>query len=181
MHLSAPELRETIVLDAKVLHLRCVLRRREWWNLLVQGDSDLRTCRGIDAHLDRLAVEVARLPVPVLALALVHRHLDGVAVAAMERFVAVQQRLHVVVAGGNVRQAPSRPAPDPLVDDDVLAGRETVDVDAENRPRAVRPVLVALKPRLRLAVVRDEQQDTAVDRLSATGGRKGDRKPQAAR
>src|SRR4029453_19500507 len=71
--------------------------------------------------------------------------------------------------------------PDPLVDDDVLAGFETVDVDAENRPRAVRAVLVALKPRLRLAVVRDEQQDTAVDRLGAAGGGKRDRKPQAAR
>ena len=42
-----------------------------------------------------------------------------------------------------------------------------IDVDAEDRPRAVGSVLIALRLRFGAAVVGHEQQDTAVDRLRA--------------
>ena len=128
----------------------------------------------VEVHLHRRAVEVARLRVPVLSFALVHRHLDRVAVRAVERLVAVEQRLHVVVARRDVLQAARRPADDRVVDDRILARLEAVDVDAENRPRAVGAVLIRLRLRLRLAVVGDEEQDAAVERLRAAGGGEGD-------
>ena len=174
-HRPAPELRQPIVLHAEVLHLRGVLRRRDRRNLLVHRDPDLAAVAGVDVHLHRLAVEVARLRVPVLSFALVHRHLDGVAVGAVERLVAVDQRLDEVVAGRDVLQAARRPADDLVVDDDVGAGLEAVDVDAEDRLRAVGAVLIRLRPRLRLAIVGDEQEDAAVERLRAAGGGKGNR------
>ena len=59
------------------------------------------------------------------------------------------------------------------------AGLQAVDVDAEDRPRAVGAVLVALRPRLRLAIVGDEEEDAAVERLRAAGGGKGDREAKA--
>ncbi len=55
-------------------------------------------------HLRRLAIQIAGLAVPMLALALIHWQLDRSAVAAVERFVDVEHRLHRVVAGGNLAQ-----------------------------------------------------------------------------
>ena len=66
--------------------------------------------RRVDGDLPRRRVEVARRQVPLLALAAVHRHLHGVAVAAREGLVAVEERLHRVGAGGDVRQPFDREA-----------------------------------------------------------------------
>ena len=177
-HRAAPELREAIVLHAQVLHLRGVLRRRGRRNLLVHRDPDFAAARGVDVHLHRLAVEVARLRVPVLSLALVHRHLDRVAVAAVERLVAIDQRLDEIVARRDVAQAARRPPHHLVVDDEIRARLEAVDVDAEDRLRAVGAVLIRLRPRLRLAIVGDEEEDAAVERLRAAGGGEGDREAE---
>src|SRR5437899_9956927 len=99
----------------------------------------------------------------------------------MERLVAVEQRLHPIIAGRHVLQASRRPAEDPLVDDDVLTGLQAVDVDAEDRPRAVGAVLIALRARLGSAVIRDEEEDAAVQRIRAARGWKGNGEAKRAR
>ena len=182
MHRPAPELREAIVLHAEILDLlRVRVACRDGRHLLVHRDRDLAAGGGIEVHLRRLAVEVAGLPVPVLPLALVHRHLDRMAVRAMEGLVAVEQRLDPVVARGDVLQTAHRPSGDPVVDHDALARPEAVDVDAENRPRAVGAILVALRARLRFPIVGDEEEDAAVERLRASGRGKGNGEAKRAR
>ena len=68
----------------------------------------------------------------MLAFAIVHGQLHGVAVAAMEGFVDVEERLHVVVAWGNVVEGDARVADGRVVNGDGLAGGEIVGVHAEN-------------------------------------------------
>ena len=67
-------------------------------NDLVQPDGDRRG--GIRARLDRhllgRAVEVAGRFVPLLAFAAVHGQLDDVPVAAVKRFIEVNQSLNTV-------------------------------------------------------------------------------------
>ena len=52
-----------------------------------------------------LAVEIAWRLIELLSFPLVHVRPDGMSVGAMELGVDVDQRLHVVVAGGNLAQA----------------------------------------------------------------------------
>lgn len=92
----------------------------------------------------------------------------------MERFVSIDQRLHPVLARGQILEAPQRPAANRLVDDDVLAGPERIDVHAEDGPRGVRAVLVGLRARFRAAVVRDEQQHATVEGRRAARCRERD-------
>jgi len=167
VHRPSPELRQPIVQHADVLHLRRVGRRLDGWNLLIHRDSDVAAARRIDAQLHRLAVQISGLRFPALPFTLIHRHLDRVTVRPMERLVAVDERLHPVIAGGNVLHAAHRPSHDRFVDDDVGAGLHRVDVDAEDRPRAVGAVLIALRARLGLPIVGNEQEDPAVERLGA--------------
>ncbi len=155
-HRASPEFRETLVGHRKVLHLRSVLRLRDRRNLFVHRNPDVASARRIDVHLRRLAVEVSRFPLPVLPFALVHRHLHRMTIAAGEGFVTIDERLHEVVAGGNVLDASRRPSNHGFVDRDALVRTQSIHIHAEDRPRAVRAVLVALKPRLRLVVVGDE-------------------------
>ena len=69
---------------------------RERQSLIVAPDV------GIEVHLLHLAHEVAGRRVEVLAFPLVVVHPDHVAVGAGELRVDVEQRLHVVVAGGDL-------------------------------------------------------------------------------
>ena len=71
-----------------------------------------------------LLYKIAGREVPVLAFAAIRSKLDGLAVSAMEGLVHVEQRLHVILAGGHVAQAADGIAPGLLVDDDRLAGLE---------------------------------------------------------
>jgi hypothetical protein len=47
----------------------------------------------------RLGIKISGLAVPLLAFALVGRQADHRAITAMEGFIAVQHRLHLVIAG----------------------------------------------------------------------------------
>ncbi len=78
------------------------------WNFLIQRDADrLRRFR-IDMHLHRLAIQIARLYLPVLAFTLIWRQFHGVAIAEVECLVDVENGLHPVVAGGNIVETFSR-------------------------------------------------------------------------
>ena len=111
-HRPSPELREALALDPLVAD---VLRGRRIGNgrdRLVERDLHRAGGRGIDRDLARRAVQVAGRAVPLLALAAVHGQLDRVAVAAAERLVPVQQRLHRVRARGQLAQRLQRIAED---------------------------------------------------------------------
>lgn len=78
------------------------------------------------------AVEIAGLGVPVLAFAFVHGELDGVAVGAVEGGVLVEDGLNPIVAGGEGAEIGGGIAESVVGDDGVLAGGESVDVNAED-------------------------------------------------
>ena len=99
----------------------------------------------------------------------------------MERLVAVDQRLDEVVAGRDVLQAPRRPADGRVVDDDVWPGFMPSTSTPKIGLVRVRAVLVTLRLRLRLAIVGDEQEDAAVERLGAAGRGKGNGKAERRR
>ena len=124
-HRAAPEFSEERALDAHVADVLGVFGRRDSGDFLVEGDCDgLSVC--VPACADRdfygLAVEIGGRNVPVLAFALVHVELDGVAVGAMEGFVTIEDDLHVVFAGFDVVEVADGIAEGGVVDGGGLAG-----------------------------------------------------------
>ena len=100
------------------------------------------------------------------------------AVGAMERFVPVEERLHEVVSRRNVLQAARGPSHHRVVDGDIGAGRDAVDIDTEDRFGAVGAVLIRLRPRFGLPIIGNEQENAAVERLSAASDGKRDGEAQ---
>ena len=109
---------------------------------------------------------------PMLAFALIHVELDGVAVGATESFVAVQDDLHVVFAGLDVVEIADGVTEGGVIDGDGLAGLKLVDVDAEDHlgTGGQRD----LHPRLFAGVVGEKEKDAAVERLGAAFFGEGD-------
>ena len=68
----------------------------------------------------------------MLAFALIHVELDGVAVGAMKGFVAIEDDLHVVFAGFYVVEKADGVTEGGVVDGGGLAGFEIVNVEAED-------------------------------------------------
>jgi hypothetical protein len=97
----------------------------------------------------------------LLPFAAVHGQLHGVAVAAMERLVFVQQRLHRVGARGQVAQRLQRIAGHAGLEGGGGAGRPAVHVDAEGL-LALGAVL-DLESRLLAVVLGDEEQQPSVE------------------
>ena len=122
-------------------------------------------CLGSMVDLPGRAVEVPGGLVPLLPLASIHRQLDGVAVGPVKGLVPVQEGLDPIVPGGNLRQALHRVAQRGGVDHGVLAGLQPLDVDAEDL-LGLRAV-VDLEPRLLGGVLREHDQDPAVERRRA--------------
>ena len=89
-------------------------------NLLIENDVDGRAAV-TERDLHRFAVKVAGRKVPVLAFAAIGSQLNGLTVGAMEGFINVEQRLHVVVAGRHVTQAANGISERFVVDSDRLA------------------------------------------------------------
>ncbi len=78
-----------------------------------------------------LAVEIAGLGVPVLALAFVHREFYSVAIGEMERGVFVEDSLDIIIAGGNFAKAARGIAEGRFIECHVEAGSEAVHVSTE--------------------------------------------------
>ena len=130
-----------------------------------RNSNDLVRLR-IDVHLDWLAVKVAGLGLPVLALALVGRQFDGVPVAQMKGLVNIEHALDVILAGGKIGQASCGIAKGRSVDDHWGTGGKGIDVGAERLLR-LRQFLFDLEARLVAVVGRDQQQYVAIDRRAA--------------
>ena len=113
-----------------------------------------------DRDLARLAVRVAGLEVPVLSFALVRRQRKRVAIGAMECFVAIEQRLHGVRAGFDVRDLVDGIALRVRIDGDAVAAFPVFDIHAEHDLRLRRQIdLVA---RFVLVVVGEQQHQAAL-------------------
>ena len=174
----APELGEEVALDLHVLHVLRLRGHRQRGDLLVEHDVDRGGAARAERDRLRGGVEVAGLAVPHLPLAPVRRQLHDVAVGALVGLVAVQERLHPVLASGDVGQAADRVPEGPTVHGDRLAGRPAVDVHAE-RQLAVRAVH-DLEARLRGVVPGEHEDEPAVERLGAPVGRERHRERGAA-
>jgi hypothetical protein len=177
MHRPAPEFGEQFALDFHVLDVFRVLRRGDGRDDPVEHDMDGLVARGIEPDLLRRAVEVAGRQVPMLALAAIHGQLDGVSVGAMEGLVAVQERLHGVLARRDFRKAPARIAEDLPVDHRFLSRLQAVHIDAEDQLRV--GVVADLEPWLPFGIGRHHQQHASVERGAALLLREGYGEPQS--
>src|SRR5688572_10106401 len=66
VHRSAPELRQAFALNLDVLDVLRVFRRLDWWNHLIESQSDPHP--RLDTHLLRRAVKISRRAIPLLTL-----------------------------------------------------------------------------------------------------------------
>jgi hypothetical protein len=82
----------------------------------------------IEGDLLRRVVKIARLPVPLLSLSLVHREPDDMSVRSVEGFIPVQKGLDPVGSGRDFREAGQGISEDGFVDDSRLFRKETVDI-----------------------------------------------------
>ena len=114
---------------------------------------------------------------PLLALAPVHGQLDRVARGKPAGLVAVEDRLHRVVAGREVGQARDGVAEDAGIDDGVFTRPETFDVEPED----LRGLEARADAEARLLLVdgRDDQQEPAVQRPGGRGLRVAQSESQA--
>ena len=163
-HVAPPELREQLAPDAHVLDVLRVGRLLQRRDDLVELETDRAAAPAVPPHLLRRAIDVAGRAVPLLALAAIHRQLDGVARGQTERLVLVQQRLHRVLARRKRRQRLERIAEHRGVERPLVAGLQPVDVDAEDlRRRQARGA--HLEARFAAPVLRQQQQKPSVERL----------------
>ena len=156
VHRPAPEFRQAIVLHTEILDLRRVVRPLNLRDLLVHRNPDLAAMARIDVQLDRLAIQVSWLGGPALPLTAIHRHFDRVPIGAMKCLIPIDQRLNPVVARRNVLEAADWPTQHSVIDDGVLIRLQSVDIETEDRTRAVGAILVRLQARLSLCHVGNE-------------------------
>ncbi len=128
-------------LELDVLHVARVGRLLHRWNHLVGHQPDRLAGARIEMHLDRLAIQVARRTLPVLSFPVIHVQPHRVPVGARKAGVDVDERLHPVIAGRQVRQAGDRRTKIAAVDHGRLAGLECMHVMAEQRHPGGRSLL----------------------------------------
>ena len=133
---------------------------------LVESDSDRLGSCGVERDLPRRRVEVSGRLAPLLALAAVHRELHGVAVGAAEGLVPVEERLDLVGARRNLREAHGGETQDVALEDRLRSGLPAVDVDSEDLLAAER-VVGDLRAGLFALVGREEKQQASVERRGA--------------
>src|ERR1035441_9192574 len=109
-HRAPPEGAQQLALDPDVPDVLGILRRGNRRDLPIENDPNRRRRRAAETDLLGRAVQVAWREVPVLSFASIHRQLDRVAIGAVERLVAVQHGLHVVLPRFQVREAAHRVA-----------------------------------------------------------------------
>jgi len=142
------------------------------WNFLVEQDADGGGGFRIDVDQDGLVQEIAGLFVPMLALAHVGGKLHGVTIGTVERFVDVEDRLDVVVAGSKVGERFEGIAESAGIDDGRRAGFPVVDVEAEEL-RAGGFLLAELEARLRILRCGNAKKNVAVERFRIGSGGEG--------
>ena len=180
VHRAAPELREPLREDPLVPD---VLRRRgirDGRNDLVELDRKRRRLAGLDRDLARRRVEIARRLAPLLPLAAVHRELHDVPVGAPERLVPVEERLDLVRPRRDRRETFDGIPEHVARDDEGRARLPSVGVDAEDLLRPQDRV-AHLRARLGGLVLREDEEQAAVERFPALVGLVGDGKPEARR
>ena len=111
------------------------------------------------------------LPFPLVVV-----HPDDVAIGAFELRVDVHEALHEVFAGRQVAKARDRRAKIRHIDDGGLAGRQSLDVTAEER----RAGASDLQPRLAVVDAGHHHVDAAGDRAGVDAGRERDLDAHAA-
>ncbi len=176
---SAPEGRERLALDPDVADVGGVGLGRDRRDLLVEAQGDPRRMRRVHMHLDRPGIEIARLGVPVLALAHVRRQLHHRPIGPVEGLVAVQHRLRPIVPGLQGREAPRRPAERLGVHHRRLARLQAVHIVAEHERRGQGLVLAPLGARFALGIGGEQQDDPAIQGLGLDRGGEADREAGA--
>src|SRR5579864_479632 len=131
-------------------------------------------------HLDGLAVEIARLGLPVLAFAFVGRKLYRLPAGEMKSFVDVEEGLDVVIAGGNACQTARGIAKGGRVHDGGHAGSERVDIEAEGLLR-LGEVFEDLEAGFFFVIGGNQKKNMAVERCGAGFLGEGNFKAQGGR
>ena len=166
------------------LQILRVLGIRQLRNFLVERERHRAARRRVDSHSPRFAVQVARLGAPDLALPVIGRQLQDVAVLPVVGLVHVQHRLHGVVARRHLRERLGGETVAAVADGCRRVGRKRVDVHAEKLVHLFRvlvradllPRLTHLEPRFAFRIGRKKQQHSAVDCRCAQGLRHDDMK-----
>src|SRR5262245_47738546 len=169
----APPLAQNLALNLDALYRVRVRRHLHRRNDLVGHQANRRgriVGGGIEMQLHGSAVEVAWRPPPVLTLPLIHVQPHGVAIGALELRVDVDERLHPIIARGNLAQARDGVAEIVGADRRRRVRREHVDVLAEER-RARRIGLLDRRPIVHTA---DRNVDASCHRRAAGRGREAD-------
>lgn len=117
VHRPPPEIAEELTLQLNVLDVLRVLRRLDGRYRFVQANANGGGRSGVEVNLGGLAVEVAGFAIPVLPFPLIHREFQGAAVGAVERLVDIEDGLHVIIAGGDLRECIARISERGAVDD----------------------------------------------------------------
>ncbi len=174
VHVAAPELGDARAPDLDELHQLAVLRvalvehaalghRLDRQDHAAELERDDAAAARVEPHALHRAVRVPRRPPQVLPLARLVVHLECVAVRAVVRRVDVEERLDVVLARREVRDARERVALDALrfvAEHHGQAGREVAHVQPVERDAGH----VHLLARLAGAVPREHDEDAAGDR-----------------
>ena len=112
-------------------HHRVLRRAFDRRDDLVEGELDRGLRFGIEMHLLRLVVGIARLLVPVLAFAFVRRQPHGFAGGEMELLIHIEDGLDVVIARIEIGKRTARIAEGLRVHHQRAAGRQVLDIHAE--------------------------------------------------
>jgi hypothetical protein len=163
---------ELLALEAHVLDVLRVPGRIDRRDHAIESEAQGPLRIRIDAQALGCAVEVSGRSVPLLAFAVVHRKLDHVTVRPAERLVYVHQRLHEVLARGNIRKPFDGIAERGPIEDRALSGLEPVHVHPEDLLALERGI--DLEAGLLVPLRREHDQEPPIDRLVSNAGWKAD-------
>src|SRR5580700_2568180 len=102
---ASPEARQNLALDLESLHESCVRGNLNGRDYLVADDADSIALGRVERQFLRRAVQISGRAIPALALPAIVVHPDNVAVGTMELGVNVDERLNIIFAGRDFREA----------------------------------------------------------------------------
>src|SRR6185437_5028112 len=144
-------------------HLRIAVGAFDGRKDLVERDFDGRLRFRIEVQLYGLVVRIAWLEVPVLAFTPIRRQPQRSAICKVKLLVDVEDGLHVVVAGVEIRKRAARITKSMRVNHDWRARLKRVYVDAKALRRG--NILGELHARLRLVCLCKHEYQMARDGL----------------
>ncbi len=118
-------------------------------------------------HALRLAIEIPRRSIKLLALPLVQMYPDGVPIRPLDLRVHIHQRLRVIIARRYILQRLDRIAESIGRDGSRLAGFPLRNILAENQ--SGRAPTARLEPRLRRFSLREHHEHTSCNRRCVRG------------